>query len=152
MRCALATILLAAGCSSSPSPAKGLSSEDQRRLEGLLRSPTDQRFDEMLEQIAGSGDPGSILLLTHAMIQLPWVKELDPHGRGDLRMRKVRVEQALDHLVASPEHEQLSARYFRAATGDGPVDEAAHALIQWTLDPKQKFVWSPEDKRFSVKP
>lgn len=91
--------------------------------------------------MAASGEYDSVVALTHAMFELPWVEAQRPRGRRDVRMPKLAVERALDGLVAVPEHDRLSAAYFRALEGDGDVEQARATLLSWTLAQREKLAW-----------
>lgn len=95
-----------------PPEFRGLTRQECREVQAVLASSDDAGFDSYLGTLAASGAPRSILVITHVMFELPWEPELEPRHRGDLRMRKLRVESALDDLVASTQHDGLSARYF----------------------------------------
>jgi hypothetical protein len=139
-----------------PPEFRGLTRGECERVRSAVASSTEEQFDSLLEALVDSGDPRSILVLTHVMLKLPWEGELDPRGRGDLGMRKVRVERALDHLVAATRHDGLSARYFRSLDPDRAesqrpdVEEAKNALIDWTLEHLDRFVWDAEAKQFQL--
>ena len=134
-------------------PEKGLSSEDQLNLDDLLRCKSDELFDRMLEQISLSGKPSSILVITHAMILLPWEKDMEPKHNEDLRMRKLRVERVLDHLVKSSKHDGICAEYIRALPEEGRnLELAKRALVDWTIENMLRFQWDKDERAFYMKP
>lgn len=119
---------------------EGLSPAGEARLRGLL-DLAGPEFATRARELAASGEREDLLVLTHALLELPWVPELEPRGRGDRRMRLIGIEGLLDDLVAAPGHDGLRAACFRAlAGGRGDADEAAEALLDWTLE--ADLVWS----------
>ena len=122
---------------------RGLSAAGQEKLIRLLGSQTDMdRFAHELEKVASSGGFESVLIVTHAMLELPWIESLKPLHRYDVRMPKVAVERRLDQLVGAVEHDCLSACYFRALVdGRGDPEEAATTLLDWTLHHRDRLKW-----------
>ena len=151
-----ALVLYLTGCTleegllHQPTP-RGLTPDDSGLLKGLLQNQSDESFDQRLKEISKSGERASVVILTHAMFRLPWVKELEPRLRGDLRMRKLRVEKTLDHPVAYSLHDTLSAYYFRALDdGKGAIDSAETDLLNWTLGCLPQMSWDSEFKVFRL--
>jgi len=141
------------GTREAPAPRRplreGLTEEGQDSLDVLLAAQDEPvKFSMRLDQISSSGEYESVVILTHAMFELPWVESLRPRGRYDLRMPKVAVEYSLDHLIAATEHDGLSARYFRALEGRGDLEEAKEKLLRWTLDHREQLKWDGGNFRF----
>ena len=128
---------------------KGLTAEGDERLESLLSSQGEAEvFARQLDKIATSGDYESVIILTHAMFELPWVDRLKSRFRRDMRMPVLAVEYRLDRLVQAPGHDGLSARYFRALVkGKGSVEDAKANLLQWTMDHRDLLEWDGESFR-----
>ncbi len=137
----------------TPAPRRplreGLTEEGQDSLDALLAAQDDPvGFSARLKQIASSGEYESVVILTHAMFDLPWVESLRPQDRYDRRMPKLAVEKSLDQLVGAREHDGLSSRYFRALAGRGDLEEAKEKLLRWTLDHREKLKWTGESFHF----
>lgn len=153
MRGVAAALLLLLGCGKSDVPARpaGLSPEDERRRDALVAATDDAAFDDQLGALYKSGQASSILVLTEALLRLPWEKDLAPKNRYDLRMRLMRVSWTLDKLLLSGDHDLLRYAYMNARAGEGgDPAKAAAELRAWTLDRLPKFVWHPEDNEFSL--
>ena len=127
-------------------PARGLDDITQRKLDDLLKVQRDhESFAKKLEEVSATGKYSSVIVLTHAMIQLPWDDTLKPKHRTDRRMPKLAVERRLDELVAAPEHDKLSAQYFRAVLkNEGDVKEAEKQLLDWTIRKEKELQWDGE--------
>jgi hypothetical protein len=144
--------LLALGCgygARKPVRYPGLGQEDVQALHALIAIEAPEAFEREVIRLRQSGEYRSVLVLTHAMIELPWIPELEPKHRSDFRMRKVIVEYYLDQLVAAPLHDRLSAAYFRAVTGrEGySVEETKRALLEYTIENRIRLEW--RDGRFA---
>lgn len=142
---------------SPPARFRGLVVAEVAAVERILAQRDEGAFDREIDALVRSCDRRAVLILTHLMIALPWVPELEPVGLNDGRMRKLRIERILDRWIASSEQDDLSARYFRCVgyPGDeelcpGTVEQARNALIDWTLKTLDKLRWNPELGRFEA--
>jgi len=144
--------LLALGCgpgARKPVQYPGLGQEDVKTLHALIAIEAPTAFEREVIRLRQSGEYRSVLVLTHAMIELPWIPELEPKHRTDFRMRKLIVEYYLDQLVAAPLHDKLSAAYFRAVTGRRgySIEETKRALLEYTIENRTRLEW--RDGRFA---
>jgi len=140
-----------------PALFRGLVEAEVATVERILAERDERAFDRELEALVRSRDRRAVLILTHLMIALPWVPELEPVGRNDGRMRKLRIEGILDRWVASSKQDELSGQYFRCVAYPeekedcpGTVEQARDALIDWTLKTLDKLRWDPELGRFEA--
>jgi hypothetical protein len=119
----------------------GLSENGEDLLSRLISSAsTESDFDRELKALVESGDYESVFVLTHAMFELPWDGDVD----GGYDAPKSKVEGALDFLVKVPEHDSMSANYWRALDGDGSVTEAQSDLLDWTTKNQAILKWDGE--------
>ncbi len=131
---------------------RGLTRDSQTTLESLLACRDDAEFSALLTKIARTPDTQSVLVLTHAMFDLPADPKKLLREQRPYKMRKLRVERALDQMVAGGAHDRLSARYFRALVGQGgAVEEAKKRLLDWTMENKNRMVWDPRLERFELR-
>ena len=140
-----------------PARFRGLVGTEVATVERILAERDEEAFDRELEELMRSRDRRAVLILTHLMVALPWIPELEPVGLNDGRMRKLRIEGILDKWVASSQHEDLSGQYFRCVAYPGEEDlcpgtaeQAGGALIDWTVDILDKLRWDPELGRFEA--
>jgi hypothetical protein len=119
----------------------GLNQSGNVAVEDLLRLQNDtERFAKHLETITANPDFETVLVLTHAMFELPW--DYGREGRDNpSSVPKLLVEMRLDRLVAvEQQHDGLSAAYFRALKKKGDVEGAKKALLDWTIDHRDRLV------------
>ena len=121
-------------------PGKPKAPEDplQAHVQALLDTKGDLKaFSAKVDEVAKSGKPESVTVLTRVMLDLPWPKGESNPGRAP----KFVVARRLDQLVASSEHDTLCAAYFRALDGEGDLAKAKAALLQWTQENLPKMKW-----------
>ncbi|MFC1853219.1 hypothetical protein ACFL27_23725 [candidate division CSSED10-310 bacterium] len=131
---------------------RGLTESGHHTLEKLLSlQDKPQEFSLMVHNIAGTGNYESILILTHALCELP-KPQAAPFRRTSPGNPLILVEMGLDQLVGANEHDRLSAEYFRAiypdfeSKMDDPqqkrvIDKAWNDLLEWTLQQRDILTW-----------
>jgi hypothetical protein len=146
----LASLATCLGCAlEAPSPGaslpRGLPTGGKAHLDALLQAQGDpEAFARELDVTASSGQYESVIILTHAMFELPW----DGVTRSIRLVPKLATERRLDSLVAGKGHDRLSGAYFRALKRRGDVEKAKDALLTWTIEHESKLVWDPKMSRF----
>jgi hypothetical protein len=146
----------------TPKLRHGITEEGTTALNKLLGLQGDvETFAAQLEEVATSGKPESMYILTHLMFELPWLPRLAPgpwpefqFKYHDTPMPKLVVERRLDDLVAAgdldpriveaSDHEYLSAMYLHALEDDGDIEAAKNALMKWYDDNSSTLMWTGE--------
>jgi hypothetical protein len=147
---ALLCAVLEVSCQSGPSQTRrptpaGLTARGDSQLDALVAAQHDpERFRQELDHISSTGEFESVVVLTHAMFELPWVADLKPESRYDTRMPKLAVKHRLDQLIAAQEHDRLSAAYFRALKTGADIEAAKQELLSWTAAHRSKLAWDGE--------
>ncbi|YCM45169.1 hypothetical protein V2O64_03925 [Verrucomicrobiaceae bacterium 227] len=118
----------------------GLTEEGEVELERLLKLQTDlKEFELVIEELILRKEKQTLLILTHAMFELPFDENVVRHST---KVPILMIERALDNLVvAEDSHDHLSAMYFRALRGDGKVENAKAELLNWTIENQDELVF-----------
>ena len=117
----------------------------------LIRSQDKSEvFRQRVDGLKKSGAKQSLVILTHAMIELPWIPSLFPMSRSDKRMPKIYVSEALDDLIVSTELHRLSVTYYRSILSDDEISASAaeERLIDWIIANLENLHW--DGNRFNL--
>jgi hypothetical protein len=107
----------------------GLSQEEVVVLRRIVSPNTgDADFESAVDACSVSKDStSSVLLLTYAMIELPWSRS----GNVPASARKLHIERVLSYLVADVEYGKLSAKYFKALSDPEGSPGPRELLVEW---------------------